>query len=184
MAHLSVLAQPSQFPPTPILHTNCDNTSAIAWLSNMPTRSLFGQALLRFLAELSLISTVGVAPKHLAGHLNFRPDLISGPCKLYSPPLVSPLDHSFHCQVTRIFTWIFQRLPELVSWQICLPSADLLTSLSSLLSSDAPLGRPLVPKNLGQFVPVGSISAAFLPSSDFSPTYSLQSSSLSTPSIT
>jgi hypothetical protein len=66
MTHLSVLARPSDFPPTPILHVDCDNTSAIAWLSKMSTCSAFGQALLRLFAELSLSSPVGAAPVHLA----------------------------------------------------------------------------------------------------------------------
>jgi hypothetical protein len=169
MAHLSVLATPSQFPPTPILHTYCDNTSAIAWLSKISMRSLFGQALLHFFTELSLLTTVGAPPKHLAGHLNFPPDLISRPCELYSPHGVSPLDHSFYCHVTQIC----QHLPKLKSWRIFLPSADLLSNLSFRLSSDVPSGRPLVPKNLGRFVPVGSISAGSSPRSEPFPTFSL-----------
>jgi hypothetical protein len=147
MTHLAVSAQPSQFPPHPTLHTDCDNTSAIAWLSKMLTGSLLSQALLRFFAELSLSSPVGAAPVHIAGSLNFRPDLISRPCELYSPQLVSSLDRPFFCHISQIC----QRLPELESWQIFLPSQDLLLSLRLLLSSDAPciLGATTRTKDLG-----------------------------------
>jgi hypothetical protein len=87
--------RPAAYPPAPTMHIDCDNTSAIAWCSNMDTASKYGQALLRVYAEIHFISPVATAPHFLAAWLNIRPDLVSRPCERCSPFLVSPFDRSF-----------------------------------------------------------------------------------------
>ncbi|KAG7339748.1 hypothetical protein IV203_025427 [Nitzschia inconspicua] len=77
IALTAVSTRPSQFPPTPILQTDCDNTSAIAWFRKMTTSSVIGQNLIRLFAEFMLLSPLGLRMDHLAGELNTKADIIS-----------------------------------------------------------------------------------------------------------
>ena len=148
-----VTAHPEQFPPVPILHADCDNTSAVSWAHKLTSRSSQAQGLLRLYAEFLLESPLGNYPRHLAGTLNVMPDTVSRPSELYSPNLDSPSDRSFRSHISQII----QRLPELASWKVFLPSPELLSLFRSALSSSAISDRPLVPETLGQFVDVESI---------------------------
>jgi hypothetical protein len=158
---IEILAHPEHYPAAPILHTDCDKTPALSWLRKMITASLWGQQLLRLFAEFLLDSPLGMAGEHLAGELNFAPDLVSRPCELYSPKLTDPLARSFQSHIQQIC----RRLPELESWKVFLPSPELLSLVSFQLSSDSNWERPNVPKQLGQFVPAAYISSGSAPNS-------------------
>jgi hypothetical protein len=69
VAALSTSADPSSFPPNPIIHVDLDNTSVVAWCAKMDSASKWDQALSHMFAESRLASDVGIRPKHLAGKL-------------------------------------------------------------------------------------------------------------------
>jgi hypothetical protein len=156
IATLVVRSDPSAFPPSPIMFDLCDNTPAIGWVFKMSTSSLIGQSVLRLFAELRLFSPVGIECEHIAGVDNHDPDLVSRPCELYSPHLPIPSARSFHQHILQIT----QKLPKLASYRVFLPSHGLLSSVRSSLSSDVSWAeRPVLPKMLGQFTTVESISS-------------------------
>jgi hypothetical protein len=151
---LIVQSNPGAFPPSPIMHDWCDNTTAIGWVFKMSTSSLVGQSVLRLFAELRLISPVGIECTHLAGDDNHDPDLVSRPSELYSPMLPLPSARSFNEHIFQIT----QKLPKLASYRVFLPSPELLSSVRSSLSSDVNWAeRPVLPKTLGQFATAESI---------------------------
>jgi hypothetical protein len=157
-----VLARPADFPPAPMLHTDCDNTPALSWQRKMTTASLQGQQILQLYAEFLLDSVLGVSGDHLAGELNVEPDLVSRPSELYSPKLADPLSVPFSTHITQIC----RKLPALASWRVFLPSREILSAVSLALSSDLSWERPSAPKQRGQFVTAASISSGSPTSSD------------------
>ena len=169
IATILVNTAPSEFPPAPILHLDMDNTSAVAWCQTMSSSSLWGQTLLRLLAEFRLVSPVGLAPQHLKGTLNCLPDTISRPCELYQPRLKRPSDKPYHSHISQIC----RKLPELASWRVFQPTPALLSALRCALSSSAKWERPSLPKTWGQFVTAESILCGSSSSSSSSTTFSL-----------
>lgn len=131
--------------PFPVLHIDCDNTSAVSWGRRVATKSRIGQRLLEFFAELRLSSPhLGLSVSHLAGDLNVEADLLSRPRALYSAP-IDPHELSFPSHLLQICN----RRPALASWKVFLPSPDLLSSLASILSSDVSTAVTDPPKNFG-----------------------------------
>jgi hypothetical protein len=169
IAKQKVMGYPQSFPPAPVMHSLCDNKSAIAWCTKISTKSILGQNLLKLFAEFLLDSPLGLNTSHIRGIHNTIPDLLSRPCELYTPQLTSPSKCSFQSHITQVC----RAHAELESWEIFLPSPDLLSVLLSTLSSKLSWARPEVPKNLGQFVPAGSISSGSCKSYKSTTRYSL-----------
>ncbi|KAG7368827.1 hypothetical protein IV203_031570 [Nitzschia inconspicua] len=70
----------SQYPPSPILFLECDNTAAVSWSRKRSTGSPSGRRLLQLFAEYQLLSPLGLVVEHIAGADNTLADLISRPC--------------------------------------------------------------------------------------------------------
>jgi hypothetical protein len=153
IATIQVTDEPSQYPPAPVLHSLCDNISAIAWCRKVSSKSAVGQNLVKLFAEFLLDSPLGLYTSHIPGEENVDPDLLSRPCELHSPLLKLPSEKTFKQHVIQVVK--AQR--EFASWTIFLPSPELLLALYSTLSTDVRWSRPTKPKSLGQFVPVGRI---------------------------
>ncbi|KAG7345240.1 hypothetical protein IV203_032771 [Nitzschia inconspicua] len=69
----------SQYPPSPILFLECDNTAAVSWSRKRSTGSPSGRRLLQLFAEYQLLSPLGLVVEHIAGADNTLADLISRP---------------------------------------------------------------------------------------------------------
>jgi hypothetical protein len=135
-------------PTIPILLALTDNIASKSWIHRVTTASPRGQALIQVYAALLRRSALGTQCEHLAGALNVDPDFISRP-NLH----LAPFDWYFQ---------IFQKMPVLKSYYYFQPSPELVSLLLSRLFSDKPLGLPVLPKTLGQFVPTVSITTGFV----------------------
>ncbi|KAG7339164.1 hypothetical protein IV203_020107 [Nitzschia inconspicua] len=80
MTEAYVLLSTNEYPPSPILSLECDNTAAVSWSRKMSTGSATGRRLLQLFAEYQLLSPLGLVVKHIAGADNTLADLISRPC--------------------------------------------------------------------------------------------------------
>lgn len=160
---------PDLYPPTPIAHVECDNTSAIAWSKRMSSSSIRGQNLLRLFAEFTLHSPVGLSATHIPGVDNHMADFLSRPCDLYSPKLSFPWQRDVFSHIQEAC----RKQSDLASWTLFLPSHELLFSLCSRLSSTAKWERPQKPRTNGQFVPCASILSGSFKNTISIPPYSL-----------
>lgn len=146
---------PAGTPPAPILRTKTDNKSALAWATKVSTKSKRGQALIQLFAEIvhNCHSTcqLGADGEFIAGVNNCLADFISRPDE-------NLLDLPYNLLLSQLF----QAEPKLASWEIFLPSPDLLSLISSTLSSAPSTDRPTLPKNWGTIVPSRSISLTSL----------------------
>jgi hypothetical protein len=132
-------------PSFPVLLALTDNTSANAWINKMCTKSRAGQNLLRFYAALLRTTNLSINSEHIPGVDNGLADFLSRPS---NPDLLLS---------TRV-EQLFLKHPSMRTWLFFLPNPDLLQLLHSLLFTEPLQGLPLLPKNLGQFVPVESIA--------------------------
>ena len=118
----------------------CDNVSAMQWAATLGSKSLAGQRLLGFLAELLRQHPVGLNSKYISTEENVLADFISR---------LSPTDLSHSQRVAQMSqSTNFDR-----SWSYFRPSPEILSVVHSLLLSKQAKGLPSLPKNFGQFVP-------------------------------
>ena len=160
LAYIMVLerynADPSQFPPHPILRALGDNKAANAWWSKMSTASTAGRNLLKLYAEYQLLAPLCSVPKHIKGVDNVVADTISRPHELWHPHLTTIHNVPYSTLVQQVCRHYKGKR----RWDLFLVSAELASLLSSLLSSDLITERPRKPKTSGQFVPAASISSS------------------------
>ena len=154
-AKLRYVQRPSLFPPFPIMGTFGDNTSANAWWRKISTKSTVGQNLLRYYAEYERLSQITSVTRHIPGKDNKEADLISRPHELYSPHL----PHVYNVPLPVLVRKVSQQIKKLKSWEIFLPSPELLSDLRSMLSSASLMEVPNARVNYGRLVPAEKISS-------------------------
>ena len=135
------------FPWLPILLLLCDNIVSVSWAHRVTSSSLRGQALIPIFAALLEDSPVGIAPKHIAGVDNVDADFISRPPTNHL--LLSPSERREQ---------IFHSAPRMRLWDIFVPSPDLCSLLTSSLCTGQCPARPVLPSQLGHFIPGDSTS--------------------------
>ena len=133
-------------PAEPILLAWCDNTSATAWAHKATSKSLQGQNLVKILAEMLLLTNVGLSCTYISSKSNDLADFISRHTS-------KPIQHVAHCEQ------IYQKAAHMRNWRFFLPSPELSQLLSSALFSAPWAARPSLPKSLGQFVPDASTTS-------------------------
>ena len=137
-------------PPNPSLQLTFDNTPTTSWATTLRAKSHNALPLVELLAALLDSTSIGIHPVYNPGVNHVIPDRISRYKQFYSP------DQSlFHSQVEQIDK-------RLTSFDIFLPSQDLLSLLSSRLLAHSPLGLPSIPEKLGRFAPASSITYGFV----------------------
>ena len=147
-------ARPQDFNPTPVIRAMCDNTSANAWWKKMSTHSTMGQNLIKLYAEYQLLAPVCSVAEHIKGVDNVVADNISRPEGLFSPNL-SPASIS-STPFPTLVRQVCLHYRDKKHWDLFLPSAELLSSLNSQLSTASSWERPKKPRKSGRFVPVAS----------------------------
>ncbi len=147
-AHVKATHFPNGVPAFPVLLCLTDNVSSLSWCNRVTSKSPQGQALLEYFAELLRVHDVGINAKHIPGVDNDTADFLSRPTNSNAPPS------------TRV-EQIFQKHSWMQSYDFFQPHPMLVRDLSSRLCSVSSLGRPKIPKILGQFEPAASISSSF-----------------------
>ena len=144
-------AQISQWFPTGLPHipyhrSDCDNQVSTNWDRTLTSRGTTGQQLITVSSELSRTSTLRSDSQYLEGDVNVVADDISR--------------NNFSLPFPLRCSQLFAKHPFLGSWDFFLPSPALLQLLYSKLFS-GPVEAPCaLPKDLGQFVPVASITSS------------------------
>ena len=142
---------PEGVPPFPILSTSIGGHTSKELVKSMAGDSPRSQALLRIYAELIVGSELGTAPM-----VEASPDENLLVAVLSSSELSNFSDAPYRVQIQQIFLSV----PEIVHWQIFLPSQELRSLLLSTLFSASSVERPVVPSNLGVVVPCRHISSS------------------------
>lgn len=146
---LTLLGLPVDFPPViPVLLALTDNMASKSWVHRVITASPHGQALIQIYAAFLRRSNIGLQCEHIPGVLNVEPDFISRPNLRLAP-------HDWYAQ-------IFRKVPRLQFYNYFQPSPELISELQLRLFSDSPLGLPVLPRNLGRFVPAVSTTTGFV----------------------
>jgi hypothetical protein len=145
-------ADPSKFPPTPTMLSYGDSRSANSWMRKKSTRSLMGQNALRLFANYMLLSQVSSTTDHVKGIDNVEADDISRVQELFSPKK----SHIYDVPFSILIQQVCQKYNNLKSWEIFLPSPEILSDLSYVLSSDYLTEVPKKRKHFGHFYHVES----------------------------
>jgi hypothetical protein len=145
-------ADPSKFPPTPTMLSYGDSKSANSWMRKKSTRSLMGQNALRLFANYMLLSQVSSTTDHVKGIDNVEADDISRVQELFSPKK----SHIYDVPFSTLIQQVCQKYNNLKSWEIFLPSPEILSDLSYVLSSDYLTEVPKRRKHFGHFYHVES----------------------------
>jgi hypothetical protein len=142
-------ALPNGYPAIPILICRTtDNMSTKCWAKKVSSSSSAAQGLLALLASLLLRRTsCGFTSEWLAGSLN-------GTANLFSRPDLTISSTAFCAQ-------IYQKVPELNSWNFFHPAPDFTLLLEHLLCSSAWQGDLSLPSSFGQFSAAGSTTSCF-----------------------
>jgi hypothetical protein len=137
---------PQGVPSHPVALILSDNTSSISWSRKITTKSEKGQNLLGIYAELLRFYSIGDNCEHIAGIDYDIADFLSRPTDI-------SMSSAARCEQ------IFQTHGFMRTWLYFRPSPALLRLISSSLLLEKWQGRPKLPENLGQFVPVESITS-------------------------
>ena len=144
---------PERYPPSPCHDAKGDNTPSVGWLNNSSTASTIGQQQISLTAEHTLLSAVKTTGSHVPGDINKFADGLSRPYLFFS----KPYPKLWNIPYRTIIKQVLAKHRKLGSWNIFLPSQELISSLSATLCSDATWHRPVMPVSSGQLVPVESI---------------------------
>jgi hypothetical protein len=142
------LAYPHGYPAIPVLLCKTDNVSTKSWANKVSAASAKAHGLIALLASLLRRTDCGFASTWLAGHLNETADLLSRPDLTISP--------------TAFCSQIFQKRPELTSWNCFQPSPAFVSQLEHLLCSSAWQGDLSLPSSFGRFEAAGSTTFCFV----------------------
>ena len=126
-----------------------DNTSAKRWTNKLTTKSRTGQRLLCLLGDLLREYDIGINADHIPGLQNIIADYISRPEQI----LLSPSDR---------LKQIYAKHPLLSTYEVFLPSPELVAKLRSALLSKRVAVRGDLPATLGRFASTASISTCFV----------------------
>ena len=143
----------AHFPPVPQILLWGDSMSANKWFRTFSTNSSMATNAIQLFAEYMRLSDVSPVPQHIPGVLNVEADDISRVQELFCPKLKS----IYHLPYHTLLQQVLQRHNKMRSYEIFLPSQELLLDLSYVVSSDASMGVPSRKKSLGHFLPVDSI---------------------------
>jgi hypothetical protein len=138
---------PNDYPAIPILLCRTDNMSTKCWAKKVSSSSSAAQGLLALLASLLRRTSCGFTSEWLAGSLNGTADLLSRPDLTISS--------------TAFCAQIYQKVPELNSWNLFHPAPEFTLLLEHLLCSSAWQGDLSLPSSFGQFSAAGSTTSCF-----------------------
>ena len=143
------------FPPVPQILLWGDSMSANKWFRKFSTNSPMATNALRMFAEYMRLSDVSPVPQHLPGKLNVEADDVSRVHELFTPQRKFIYDVPYHILLEQVLL----KYSRMRSYDLFLPSPELLSDLLFLVSSDGLMEVPSRKKNLGRFLPVDSISS-------------------------
>jgi hypothetical protein len=123
-----------------------DNSPSCNWAHKVSAKSERGQLLVSIYADLLDRTQLTIDCTHIAGSDNDLADFLSRPPS-------DPITHYARCQQ------IFQKEPKLRSYSFFRPHPDLISCLESRLSTAQWQASPPLPKSLGQFETVDSITS-------------------------
>ena len=136
-----------QIRPLHKLLIRSDNSPSCNWAHKVSAKSERGQLLVSIYADLIERTQLTIDCTHIAGVDNDLADYLSRP----PPELIT---HATRCQQ------IYQKEPRLRSYHFFRPSPELLSCLVSRLSTAHWQASPLLPKSLGRFETVDSITSS------------------------
>ena len=131
------------FPPA---FLQSDNIPTTIWITKLSTKTHKLHPLVTLLGELMERTTVTLTAAHIKGDDNGLADDIS------RPKLTKQSFQSHYKQ-------LLQKNPLMASWTFFQPSPEILRLIRSLLCSASCSSLPVLPENLGRFVPASSISS-------------------------
>jgi len=126
-----------------------DNTSTKRWYNKLTTKSHTGQWLLCLLGDLLQEYDIGINADNIPGLQNIIANYTSRPEQI----LLSPS----HC-----LQQIYAKHPLLSTYEVFLPSPELVAKLRSALLSKQVAVRGDLPATLGRFANTASISTCFV----------------------
>lgn len=133
----------------PVVHVLSDNTSTVQWMARIANKTRYGPNLAKVLGALLERSNVKLECTHIAGKDNDIADHLSRPSSNEQSNFTR-----FLYQTTMIY-------PQIGTYQLFLPDAGLISVLTSSFATATLKGPVVLPKTLGRFVPVSSISSCF-----------------------
>ena len=146
-------SNPSVFPPAPQVVLWGDNMSANKWFQTFSTNLLIATKTLQLFAEYMKDSQVSANPQHIPGKLNVEADGISRVQELCSPHKQFVYDISYKSLLLQVL----RSYNNLRSFRLFLPSREMLSDLSMLLTSGNLMEELKRRKCCGRFVPVDYI---------------------------
>ncbi|CAJ1935342.1 unnamed protein product [Cylindrotheca closterium] len=138
---------PNGFSHFPVLLNRTDNTPTEKWMNDAHTNSPFARLLVNLHGQLLKRSSLTALSDHIPGDDNFAADFISRP----------NMKLSHH----QLLSQTFCTLPWMRNYDYVQPSPKLCSVLRSCLFSNPKQAPPMIPANLGHFVPADSISSSF-----------------------
>ena len=141
---------PDSFPPFPQLVLWGDSMSANKWFRKFSTNSAMATMALRYFAEYMPNSPVQPVPQWIAGELNVEADDVSRVQELFSPKL----KFIYNVSYSKLIHQVLQKYSTMRTWDLFLPSPELLSDLSCVVSSVPSMAVPSRKQRLGHFVPV------------------------------
>ena len=141
---------PNGVPPLPIFGSQHDNTSAQSWAAKSSCKSAMGQPIVALFSALMATSDIGTNAQRISTDDNFLADRISR----FEHYFCNPDSPNFKTQLGQLDR-------RLLSWDVFLPSPELISVVSSALSSPLRTELPKLPNNLGQLVPTSSTGSCF-----------------------
>ena len=141
---------PADLPPFPQLVLWGDSMSANKWFRKFSTNSTMATIALRYFAKYMPNSPVQPVPKWIAGELNVEADDVSRVQELFSPKL----KFIYNVSYSKLIHQVLQKYSMMRTWDLFLPSPELLSDLSCVVSSVPSMAVPSRKQRLGHFVPV------------------------------
>ena len=127
--------------------------SANKWFRKFSTNSPMATNALRMFAKYMRLSDVSPVPQHLPGKLNVEADDVSRVHELFTPQRKIVYDVPYNILLQQVLL----KYNKMKSYDLFLPSQELLLDLLLVVSSDALTVVPSWKKNLGRFLPIDSI---------------------------
>ena len=142
---------PQGIPPLPIFGSQHDNTSAQSWAARGSCKSNMGQPIVALFSALMATTDIGTNAQRISTEDNFLADRISR----FQHYFCNPNSPNFKHQLGQLDR-------RLLYWDVFLPSPELMSVVSSALSSPLRTELPKLPNNLGQLVPTSSTGSCFV----------------------
>ena len=121
--------------------------------------------MLKLTAKFSLLTDLREEIVHIEGKHNPDPDMVSRPQELFGYDDFSYFNRSYRSMLLQIC----RLRPNFVSFNVFLPTKELLSTVLSAMSSDWQ-PSPIIPKKLGRIYPVNSILSGSAEPTNFTTT--------------